>query len=792
MTADYTTRVVSGAQFLQNLKDSGVLAADDLQTLASCQDDDGPALARRLISLGKLTPYQAVAVLEGRYAQLQIGAYEVLDILGKGAMGTVYKGRHRRMKRLAAIKVLAVEVAGEGAFAQRFQREVETLAQLSHANIVIAFDAGETSAGPYLAMEFVAGRDLATEVKDRGPLSLADALDCTLQAARGLEYAHARGLVHRDIKPANLLRDASGLVKVADLGLAHINSPRTMEKQSALTQAGAIVGTIDYMAPEQALDSASIDQRADIYSLGCTLFYLLTGRPMYSGTSLMSLLLQHRDARLPSLLETRPETPDSLNAIFQRMVAKKPESRYSNMTEVVDALQQASRSVSALGLSTTAVRPAASVGSSASELTVDAASAQQLTDHGPQSSVVTPAVTAPALTNPAPASGPTSPALSGGMRVSRFRAILVAGAVVGLLAVGGFIGWHGWRGGPNARESQTGQGPPAEHAPMPLRFSGVILNGGGSTFVNPLMQHWAAIYEKHQGVRVDYQSVGSERGAQGAINRVYRFGCSDAALTDEQLEQVKRAGGELVHVPLALGAVVPAYNLPGIKRQLSFTGPILADIYLGKIVNWKDPALQIANPGLVLPNLGIAQIHRADASGTTSIWSDYLSKVSGEWKMKFGAATRLNWPGGLEGTGNNGVANLVSRNVGAIGYLELTYALEDNLPFGRIKNREGKFVAPSLESVTAAACALTSIPGDLRLSLTDATGADSYPIVATSYALLYADQTGNPSGGELVAFLRWATHEGQAYVRDVRYAPLPPELVQRIDAALAKIRLALK
>ena len=184
-------------------------------------------------------------------------------------------------------------------------------------------------------------------------------------------------------------------------------------------------------------------------------------------------------------------------------------------------------------------------------------------------------------------------------------------------------------------------------------------------------------------------------------------------------------------------------------------------------------------------------MHRADASGTTFIWTDYFSKVSGEWKTRIGAATLVKWPGGLEGTGNNGVANLVTRNLGVLGYLELTYALENDLRFGQVKNRDGKFMAPSLESVMAAA-GLTGIPADLRFSLTDAAGEDVYPIVGTSYALLHADQTSNPSGRDLVTFLRWATHEGQAYVKDLRYAPLPPELVQRIDTALASVRLAPK
>jgi phosphate transport system substrate-binding protein len=382
---------------------------------------------------------------------------------------------------------------------------------------------------------------------------------------------------------------------------------------------------------------------------------------------------------------------------------------------------------------------------------------------------------------------------------------------VAVLIIGGLIWWQLSRSQPGAGESQSAQAkapaaqppPPAaqpeppvaqpkpsEPSAKPAPFAGAILNGGGSTFVYPLIQHWAGVYEKGHGVHIEYQAVGSSRGLDGVLNRVYSFGCSDAPMSDKQIADVKKAGRNVVHVPLVLAAVVPAYNLPGVASdKLRFTGPILADIYLGKITQWNDPALKIANPGVALPDLAITPVHRADGSGTTYIWTDYLSAVSGEWKTKFGAATKLNWPGGLEGTHNNGVASQISRTVGSIGYLELTYALENNLHFGQVKNREGKFVTANLESVTGAAGALNNIPDDLRLPLIDAAGEDTYPIVGMSYALVYTDQTGNAYGAELMAFLRWATHEGQAYVKELRYAPLPPELVQRIDAALANVRL---
>jgi serine/threonine protein kinase len=357
MTTNQPAAAVTGEQFLQNLSESKVLSADDVAAARTvlATHPSGGDLAQRLIAAGKLTSHQADAILARRFHELHIGNYEVLDLLGRGGMGTVFKARHRRMKRLVALKVLSREVAGDTAFVQRFQREVETIAQLSHPNIVMAYDAAEAEIGHYLVMEFVNGRDLASEVIKHGPLSVADAVHCTLQAARGLEYAHARNIIHRDIKPANLLRDASGIVKVADLGLARLaGASGGSGVNASLTQAGGVLGTVDFMPPEQAIDSTTIDHRADIYSLGCTLFFLLTGRSLYTGTSLMAVLLQHRDAPIPSLLASRADVPAELDAVFARAVAKKPEDRYPSMTALIAAVEVVQRATAHL-----TTRPAA-------------------------------------------------------------------------------------------------------------------------------------------------------------------------------------------------------------------------------------------------------------------------------------------------------------------------------------------------------------------------------------------------------------------------------------------------
>ncbi|HYT93186.1 MAG TPA: serine/threonine-protein kinase, partial [Gemmataceae bacterium] len=270
-------------ELLHSLQEAKLLSPEDFERAGAIEPAvaDGKSLARALVAAGLLTSYQAELILNRRFEKLRIANYDVLDKLGVGGMGTVFKARHRRMKRIVALKVLARSLNKDRTFVQRFQREVETIAQLSHPNIVMAYDADEAKAGHFLVMEFVNGPDLATIVQQRGPLSVAEAVDCALQTARGLEYVHARNMIHRDIKPANLLRDVSGAVKVTDLGLARLSSgaPNGIIGSTGLTQAGGILGTADYMPPEQALDPSGIDHRADIYSLGATLHFLLTGLP---------------------------------------------------------------------------------------------------------------------------------------------------------------------------------------------------------------------------------------------------------------------------------------------------------------------------------------------------------------------------------------------------------------------------------------------------------------------------------------------------------------------------------
>ena len=336
------TELLGVRDLLAGLEESGILSTEEAARTAeaAASSRDVASLEEWLRTHGLLTEYQMKAIANRRFSDLKIGTYHLLDRVGAGGMGTVYKARHARMKRIVALKLMSRKLAEEDeTFVKRFQREVETIGRLSHPNIVMAYDAGDDEAGPYLVMEFVDGRDLASIVEEDGPLSVATAVHYILQAARGLEYAHSQGIIHRDIKPANLLRDAAGVIKLTDLGVARLSNADNAATATGLTQTGGVLGSVHYMSVEQAVDSTRIDFRSDIYSLGATLYSLLTGQTPYEGNTLMAVLLKHRDAAVPSLSKARDDVPATLDAVFQRMMAKSPDDRYQTMAEVVRVLE---------------------------------------------------------------------------------------------------------------------------------------------------------------------------------------------------------------------------------------------------------------------------------------------------------------------------------------------------------------------------------------------------------------------------------------------------------------------
>lgn len=316
----------------------------------------------------------------------------------------------------------------------------------------------------------------------------------------------------------------------------------------------------------------------------------------------------------------------------------------------------------------------------------------------------------------------------------------------------------------------------------------VQITGAGATFPYPLYSKWFSDYNKlHPEVQINYQSQGSGAGIRQLTSRTVFFGATDGPMTDEQL---KAAPDRILHFPTVLGAVVPVYNLPNFSGEVKVTGPVLADIILGKVKKWNDPALGKLNPGVTLPPTDITVVHRSDGSGTTFIWVDYLSKVSPEFKKKVGVDTSVSWPVGVGGKGNEGVAGLVRQTPGALGYVELIYAQQNKIGYAAVQNSAGTFVKASVDSVTAAAAgAAAQMPEDFRVSITNPPGADAYPIASFTWILLYENPENKAHAKVMVDFLKWALTEGQTSARELGYAPLPKAVVDKEMIALQKIKL---
>src|SRR5437879_2466153 len=317
----------------------------------------------------------------------------------------------------------------------------------------------------------------------------------------------------------------------------------------------------------------------------------------------------------------------------------------------------------------------------------------------------------------------------------------------------------------------------------------MMINGAGATFPYPIYSKWFDEYTKvDPSVRFNYQSIGSGGGILMMRNQSVDFGASDAPMNDAQLKQMP---GPVLHFPSVMGAVVLAYTLPDVKQKIRLTGPVIADIFLGKVVKWSDPKITQLNPGVTMSDDPIVTCHRSDGSGTTYIFADYLSKVSPEWAKKVGKGTSLKWPVGLGGKGNEGVTGLVQQTPGALGYIELIYALTNNIPFATLRNHDGNWIDASLGGVTAAAAATASkMPADFRVSITDAPGAESYPISSFTYLLIYKDQKDKTKGEAIVKFLKWALNDGQKYAAALQYASLPPAVASRELQQIDKISVA--
>ncbi|MFZ0319400.1 MAG: phosphate ABC transporter substrate-binding protein PstS [Candidatus Sulfotelmatobacter sp.] len=312
------------------------------------------------------------------------------------------------------------------------------------------------------------------------------------------------------------------------------------------------------------------------------------------------------------------------------------------------------------------------------------------------------------------------------------------------------------------------------------------LNGAGATFPYPMYSKWFSEYHKlHPDIQINYQSIGSGGGIRQVINGTVDFGASDGPMTDDMLKEAKM---KILHMPTVLGADVPAYNIAGVSAELKFTPEALAGIFLGKITKWNDKAITSVNPGVNLPDKDIIVVHRSDGSGTTYIWTDYLSKISPEWQSQVGKGTSVKWPIGLGGKGNEGVAGSIRQLRGSIGYVELIYAVQNIIPYGSVKNAAGNFVKASLDSVTAAAASAPKMPADFRVSITNAPGKDAYPISSFTW-LLIPEQSKDAAHGKILAdFLNWMVTDGQKMTAALSYAPLPESVVQKEKEAIKQVK----
>ena len=316
--------------------------------------------------------------------------------------------------------------------------------------------------------------------------------------------------------------------------------------------------------------------------------------------------------------------------------------------------------------------------------------------------------------------------------------------------------------------------------------SQTTLNGAGATFPNPMYSKWFSEYHKlHSDVQMNYQPIGSGGGIHQVIVGTVDFGASDMPMTDDQLKEAKF---KVLNIPTVLGAVVPAYNIPGVTGEVKFTPEALAGIFLGTISKWNDKAITGSNPGVNFPDQEIIVVHRSDGSGTSFIWTDYLSKISGDWKSQVGSGTSVKWPKGLGGKGNEGVAGSVRQLKGAIGYVELIYAVQNNISFGSVKNSSGNFLKASLEGVTAAAASAPKMPADFRVSITNAPGKDAYPISSFTWLLIPAESKDPAKGKILSDFLNWMVTDGQKMTSALSYAPLPDNVAQKVKEAIKEVK----
>ncbi len=367
------------------------------------------------------------------------------------------------------------------------------------------------------------------------------------------------------------------------------------------------------------------------------------------------------------------------------------------------------------------------------------------------------------------------------------KLFLLAGALLALLSLA-LVACKSGGGGKNTPTAQPkGTATAQSTALCPPAGAAKSLNGAGATFPFPLYSKWVDAFKAACGVEINYQSIGSGGGIKQITQKTVDYGASDAIMTTQQEQDANTAGGPILHIPMTMGGIAVVVNLPNIQQgQLKLTPDVLANIFLKKIDKWNDPAIAQANAGLTLPDTAIAVVHRADGSGTTFQFTDYLSKVSPDWQSQVGSATSVQWPGDIGGEGNEGVANQVKQNTGAIGYVEVAYAIQSNMTWAAIQNTSGKFIEPTLAAISAAAIGVT-LPDDMKILIDNSDNPDSYPISGFSWVLVYQKQAKQSIGQALVSYLWWSIHDGQQYSEALKYARLPDAVVTKAEAQIRSI-----
>jgi len=791
--------VLTPDALLRQIERSLLLDADQLAPYARRPRRGGAAdtatpesVVARLQRDGLLTPYQGRQLLLGRTRSFFLTEkYKVLDLVGEGGMGRVFLCEHLLLRKLVAVKVLTLGADPLPGAVERFLREARAAAGLDHPNVARTSDADFAADGPFLVMDYVDGTNLHQLVALNGALDPTRAAQYVRQAALGLQHAHERGLVHRDIKPGNLMVDRTGTVKLLDLGLARYFDPARNEDLTRRFDAANVLGTAEFIAPEQALNCSAVDTRADIYALGCTLYFLLAARYPFGAGSPSEKLRLHATAEFEPVEAVRPGVPAGLLAVLRTMVRKAPGDRYATPGAVAAALAPwaarpvpppspeelppASRLLFPLGVCPAPPR---------SWLT--SATAEDATPF-PGFLALRPAPR-PVAANLPESAGPLTRrlvALGTGhsdsvagpaprRRGAPGRRAVVLSALALALVAGLALSNLG-----RPADRPAGVAPPAA----------VALRASGSTFAQPLLERWGREYARAAPLTLDYAGTGSTRGVAAVAEGVTDFGCTEVPLTTEQMRSAANVGGDVLHLPVALGAVAVVYNLPGVAEPVRFTGPVLAAVFLGKVTAWDDVALRQTNPGVPLPGLPITVVRRGDGSGTTALWTEYLSAVSAEWRGRVGSRPEPDWPATrfVAARGSDGVAREVSRTAGSLGYVELTHALANGLTVAALRNRAGRDVRPT---VAGARAALDSrggdLPADLRVSFVDRPGPATYPVVGATWVVAYRRQPA-AKAAPLRAFLSWAVRDGQRHADELNYVSLPETLRPGLDAIIARI-----